>query len=85
MEFEFDPLKDEVNRFKHGVRLTFGMQVFQDDDYLMVASHRPIDGEERNKAIGMIDGKLFTVVHVWRGDKVRLISVRRSNAGEQRS
>lgn len=84
MEFEFDPVKDEANRFKHGLRLAFGMRVFGDDDHIVVASHRPIDGEDRLKAIGLVDGRLYTAVHVWRGQKVRLISVRRSNAGEQR-
>ncbi|MFN3469286.1 MAG: BrnT family toxin [Novosphingobium sp.] len=84
MEFEFDPAKDAANRFKHGLTLAFGMQVFLDDDHIVVASHRPIDGEDRYKAIGLVEGKLYTVVHVWRGDKVRLISTRRSNANEQR-
>ena len=84
MEFEFDPAKDEANLFKHRLRLKFGRRVFEQDEHIVVSSHRQIDGEERSKAIGMIDGKLYTVVHVWRGDVVRLISVRRSNAGEQR-
>ncbi|MGB3805393.1 MAG: BrnT family toxin [Sphingopyxis granuli] len=52
------------------------------------ACHRPHDTnrdeEERYKAIGLVDGKLHTAVHVWRGGVVRLISVRRSNAREQR-
>jgi uncharacterized DUF497 family protein len=84
MEFEFDPAKDESNRFKHGLKLAFGVRVFLSDDHVVVASHRAIDGEDRFKAIGLIDGKLYTVVHVWRGDNVRLISTRRSNASEQR-
>jgi uncharacterized protein len=84
MEFEFDPAKDEANRFKHGLRLAFGSRVFDDPDYVVLASHRPIDGEDRLKAIGMVEGKLYTAVHVWRGDVIRLISVRRSNASEQR-
>lgn len=84
MEFEFDPAKDEANRFKHGVRLAFGQRIFDHDDHIVLASHRPIDGEERYKAIGIVEGKLYTAVHVWRDDRIRLISVRRSNAGEQR-
>lgn len=84
MQFEFDPAKDEANRFKHGLRLAFGMRVFAHEDHIILGSHRPADGEEREKAIGIVDGKLYTVVHVWRGDMVRLISVRRSNASEQR-
>ena len=84
MEFEWDPAKDEANLFKHRLRLAFGGRVFEQDDHVVVSSHRQIDGEQRSKAIGMIEGKLYTVVHVWRDDVVRLISVRRSNAGEQR-
>jgi uncharacterized protein len=84
MEFEFDPAKDEVNLFKHRLRLAFGQRVFEQDDHIVVSSHRLADGEERSKAIGLVEGKLYTVVHVWREDVIRLISVRRSNAGEQR-
>jgi uncharacterized DUF497 family protein len=43
------------------------------------------DGEERRKAIGLIDGKLYTVVYTLRGSVCRLISARRSNAKESRS
>ena len=84
MEFELDPGKDEANRFKHGLGLAFGAKVFEDPDHIISSSFREMDGEDRNKAVGMIDGKLYTAVHVWRGDKVRLISVRRSNTSEQR-
>lgn len=84
MEFEWDPAKDEANRFKHGVPLAFGKRVFDHPDNIVVGSHRLIDGEERSKAIGIVNGKLFTAVHVWRGNVVRLISVRRSNGSEQR-
>ncbi len=58
MEFEFDPAKDEASRFKHGLRLAFGSRVFDDQDHVVLASHRPIDGEDRLKAIGMVEGKL---------------------------
>lgn len=84
MEFEFDPAKDDANRFKHWLPLAFGMRVFDHDDHIVVASHWQADDEDRFKAIGLVEAKLYTVVHVWRGDVVRLISVRRSNASEQR-
>ena len=84
MEFEFDPAKDEANRFKHGLPLSFGKRVFGDPNHIVLTSHRLVDGEERSKALGMVDGRLHIAVFVWRGDVVRLISVRRSNSGEQR-
>ena len=84
MEFEWDPAKDEANRFKHGLRLAFGRRVFDDPDHVIVPTVRLGDEEERHKVIGMVDGKLHTAIHVWRDDVVRFISVRRSNASEQR-
>lgn len=84
MEIEFDTAKDEANREKHGVSLAFGATIFHDDRHLLIASIRPIDGEERYKVIGMVDGKLWTAIHVRRGDRFRFISVRRSNDGEAR-
>lgn len=82
---QFDPAKDAINRQKHGVSLAFGAEVFADEDHLILPSLREIDGEERFKAIGMVDGKLFTAVFTWRDDTPRFISVRRSNAGEERA
>lgn len=83
MTVDFDPAKDEANRAKHGVGLEFGLRVFEDARHIVLPSLRPIDGEDRYKAVGMVDGKLWTAVHVWRDEAMRLISVRRSNAGEQ--
>lgn len=84
MVVDFDPAKDEANRVKHGVPLAFGVRVFEDAGHIVLPSLRPIDGEDRYKAVGMVDGRLWTAIHVWRGETVRMISVRRSNAGEQR-
>lgn len=83
MEIEFDTNKDAANQHKHGVSLSFGAKIFDDPNMLVVPTVRPEDGEERYKAIGMIDGKLWSAVHVYRGDAVRFLSVRRSNANEQ--
>lgn len=84
MIFDFDPAKDEASRVKHGVPLLFGARVFEDRDAVIVPTIRIGDEEERFKAIGLVDRKLWTAIHVWRGEVVRLISVRRSNAREQR-
>ncbi|HWT13356.1 MAG TPA: BrnT family toxin [Allosphingosinicella sp.] len=83
MIVDFDPAKDEANRRKHGVPLAFGARVFEDANHVILPSLRPVDGEDRYKAVGMVDGRLWTAIHVWRGETVRMISVRRSNQGEQ--
>ncbi|MFZ5726530.1 MAG: BrnT family toxin [Pseudomonadota bacterium] len=56
MDFEYDPSKDEANRFKHGLKLMFGLRIFDDPAHVILASHREIDGEERYKAIGLVEG-----------------------------
>lgn len=84
MAFEFDPAKDAISREKHGLPLSFGERIFDDPLHATSETTRIGDEEERFKAIGLVDGKLFTAVHTWRGQAIRLISVRRSNASEQR-
>ena len=65
--------------------LSFGANVFDDPAMLIVSTIRNEDGEDRSKAIGMVSGKLWTAIHVYRGEVVRFLSVRRSNASEQRA
>ncbi len=81
----FDPPKDAANQRKHGLSLAFGDRIFGDGDHLIVPSIREIDGEERFKVIGLVDGKLYAGVFVWREDAPRFISVRRSNDREERA
>lgn len=83
MEIAFDPVKDAANRAKHGVSLAFGVRVFADAAHVVLPSFRPVDGEDRYKAVGMVDGRLHTAVFMRRDGTVRLISVRRSNGNEQ--
>jgi len=85
MDIEFDPAKDAANIAKHGVPLAFGAKVFADDNHLVLPSIRPVDGEDRFKVIGKVDGRLWTAIHVVRGDAIRFVSVRRSNTGEERA
>lgn len=84
MDIEFDAAKDAINRDKHGVSLAFGARIRDDDAMVVVATIRVEDGERRFRAIGTVDGRLWTAVHVYRGTNVRMISVRRSNDGEPR-
>lgn len=84
MIIAFDPTKGEANREKHGVRLAFGARIWGDPLMSILPTVRLGDEEERFKAIGLVEGKLWTAIHVWRGETVRMISVLRSNAGEQR-
>jgi uncharacterized protein len=50
------------------------------------ALHQPTprDGEDRWKTTALIEGKFFTVVWIWRGEVIRIISMRRSHEQEER-
>lgn len=84
MLIEFDTAKDAANLAKHGISLAFGARIFDDPDHIFTPTIREGDEEDRFKLIGMVDGKLHTAIHVWRAAAVRFLSVRRSNASEQR-
>ncbi|WP_246465574.1 BrnT family toxin [Novosphingobium jiangmenense] len=60
------------------------MRIFRDPFHLLTPTIRIGDEEERWKITGLVQGKLYTAIHVWRGRTVRFISVRRSNSSEQR-
>jgi uncharacterized DUF497 family protein len=85
VQIEFDTDKDAANIARHGVALALGAKIFDDHEVLIVPTIRERDREERYKAIGLIGDKLWTAIHVYRGDVVRFLSVRRSNNSEQRS
>lgn len=85
MTERFDPQKDAINKERHGLSLEFGDRIFDDGNHLILPSIRPEDGEERFKAIGAVEEKLYTAVFTWRNDLPRFISVRRSNKGEERA
>ena len=84
-EFEWDDAKASANEAKHSVRFDYAAAVFLDDNRLDLDTTRASDGEERRKTIGLIEGKLYTVVYTLRSSVCRLISTRRSNAKESRS
>ncbi len=54
MRFEFDPEKDDANRGKHGVSLSFGARLFEDADCHLIPTSREEDGEDRYKVIGWL-------------------------------
>ena len=82
--FEWDTVKAESNLAKHGVRFEVATSVFEDPDVADFDASRVDDGEERRKAVGMIQDRLFTVVYTVRGKVMRIISARLSNATEKR-
>lgn len=82
--FEWDEVKAESNLAKHGVPFAYAVRVFLDPHLIDFDASKPEDGEVRHKAVGVIEGRLFTVVYTERNSLTRIISARRCNAAETR-
>ncbi|KPF72542.1 toxin [Bosea sp. AAP35] len=80
MPFEFDPLQSAANLAKHGIDFQQA-QALWEDVRLLEAPART-EGELRFMAVGMIGQKHWSAIDVYRGDRVRIISVRRARSEE---
>jgi hypothetical protein len=80
MEFEFDPAKSESNKRKHGIDFVDAQALWDDPDFVEVPA--TTRGEQRFLVIGKISGKHWSGVATYRGDRVRIVSVRRSREEE---
>jgi uncharacterized DUF497 family protein len=79
-DFEWDDDEADANRDKHGVSFEEAASVFLDVDYLLIsdAVH-----EDRFIALGFSQlARLLVVVHVERGERIRIISARRATRPE---
>ncbi len=85
MKIEFDPVKDDINRKKHGVSLN-AANGFDWDTALEREDDRFDYGETRFVAIGLIDGRLHVMVFTEGADEdtVRVISLRLAEKFEAR-
>ena len=80
MEFEFDPMKSNSNKQKHGLDFYEARALWDDPDLIEIPV-QTID-EPRYLVVGRIDGKHWSGVITYRGVNVRIISVRRSRKEE---
>lgn len=80
MEFEFDATKSAGNKHKHGLDFNEARVLWDDPDLIEIPV-QTID-EPRFLVIGIIEGKHWSGVITYRGDKIRIISVRRSRKEE---
>jgi uncharacterized DUF497 family protein len=86
MEFEWDAAKAASNLVKHGVPFELAAQAFDDPLAVEIDSTRERDHEIRRKRVGMVGGRLLTVVFSLRPTaRLRLISARRANKAEERA
>ena len=80
MKFEFDSEKSANNKKKHGINFLDAQALWDDPDYVMIPA-KTID-EPRYLVIGKIEDKHWSAIITYRGESVRIISVRRSRKEE---
>jgi len=80
MKFEYDDNKSKSNKVKHGIDFEEAQELWRDDK--MVEILTPFEDEKRYINIGKIKNKFYSVITTIRGDKIRIISTRRSRKKE---
>jgi len=80
MEFEFDQEKSDANMEKHKIDFLRAQAIWDDADYIEIPLKTA--DEPRFMVIGVIDGKVWSGIITYRGEAVRIISVRRSRKEE---
>jgi len=80
MRFEYDINKSLSNKKKHGIDFEEIQELWKDEK--MVEILTPFEDEKRYLNIGKIKGKFYSVITTIRGDRIRIISARRSRKKE---
>lgn len=80
MEFEFDERKSRSNKEKHGIDFQEAQLLWDDLDRIEIPART--EDEPRYLVIAQLQGKHYSAVITYRGEKVRIISVRRARVEE---
>lgn len=78
--FEFDEHKSRSNLEKHGIDFIDAQFLWDDDELIEIRVKH--EGEPRYIVVGLINEKFWTAVITYRGENIRIISVRCSRKAE---
>jgi uncharacterized DUF497 family protein len=82
VRYEWDDAKAAANLRKHNVAFAAVLD-FDWDSALVVRDDRRDYGEERWFALGMVDRRLHSMTFTVRGERIRVISLRRARRKER--
>ena len=74
--FEFDEDKSRANKQKHGIDFVEAQGLWLDGNLLRIAARS--ESEARFVFVGLLNGRHWSAIATFRGDAIRLISVRRA-------
>jgi len=78
--FEYDEKKSQANVAKHGIDFVEAQKLWNDSNLLEIPART--QDEPRFLIVGKIEDKHWSAVITYRGQNIRLISVRRSRTEE---
>ncbi len=84
MDFEWDMAKSDLCQISRNFDFTYVISIFIDPNLLIERDQRWDYGEERFRALGLLDEKVFVVIYTKRPAAMRIISARRANRREVR-
>jgi uncharacterized DUF497 family protein len=82
MDFEWDLVKSNLCQNSRNFDFAYVVSIFLDPTLVVEHDQRWDYGEERFRALGLIDEKVFVVVFTRRHKAIRIISARRANGRE---
>ena len=83
MKFEWDNKKNSANLEKHKFSFEDAELIFKNQTLTFLDNRRDY-GEIRFITLGSLMGRIVVLVHTNRGDRVRIISMRKANEREQK-
>jgi uncharacterized DUF497 family protein len=84
MDFEWDMAKSDLCQISRNFDFTYVISIFIDPNLFIERDQRWDYGEERFRALGLLDEKVFVVIYTKRPAVIRIISARRANRREVR-
>jgi hypothetical protein len=81
LKFEWDVTKARVVLSERGIAFEDAALALIEGDVLLAPS--PRGSEDRHVGLVQINGKVWAVVHLWRGDTLRIITARRARVREE--
>ena len=83
MAFQWDPVKADLNRRKHGVDFADAVGIFG-DDWALTLREEVVSGEQRLATVGTdFLGRVLVVIYTYRGENIRMISARPATKTER--
>jgi uncharacterized DUF497 family protein len=81
--FEWDPVKDVINRLKHGVSFDEAQRAFADPYLVLAEDVAHGKDEKRLFCFGLVDGNVLTVRFLWRIGVIRIFGAGYWRKGKQ--